>query len=297
MSAFAGVVEEGGFAAAGRRLGLSRAQVSKHVMALEDALGAQLLNRTTRKVSPTPAGRAFYDKAAAVLADLAAAERSVQDAVDEPQGDLRVNAPMSFGTMHLAPAIADFMRAYPKLTVSMALTDRQVDPVAEGFDVTVRIGAPVETSALIDHQIGGIRRVVCASPDYLSANGRPTTPSDLAGHDCLYYGASPGQAIWRLTKDDVAYETRIRARMTADNGEALLAAAVAGLGLALLPTFIVGADLQAGRLVTVLDDYAPPPIELCLIYPPNRHLSPRLRAFVAFMYDRFGERPYWDLVD
>lgn len=296
LSAFTRVVEEGSFAAAGRRMGLSRAQVSKLVMALEDGLGAQLLNRSTRAVSPTPTGRAFYERAAAILADLAAAERSVQDAVEEPQGDLRINAPMSFGTMHLAPAIADFMVSHPKLNVILSLNDRQVDPVAEGFDITVRIGTPMESTTLIDHRIVEARRVICASPDYLKTQGRPDEPRDLAKHDCLHYAPGSEGATWRLMKGSKSYDVGIRSRMTSNNGEVLLAAAVENLGITLLPTFIVGADLQAGRLVTVLDDFTPPPLYLCLLYPPNRHLSPRLRLFVDFFHERFADRPYWDLV-
>lgn len=296
MSAFARVVEEGGFAAAGRKINLSRAQVSKLVMALEDALGAQLLNRTTRQVSTTPTGRAFYEKAAAILADLSAAEEAVRDDLDEPQGLLRNNAPMSFGTMHLAPALAEFIAAHPKLKLQLSLNDRHVDPVAEGFDVTVRIGTPLTTTALIDHPIGEARRVFCASPAYIKARGRPETAQDLADHDCLHYGDMIDAAMWRLTKNGASVDIRIKPRLVVNNGEALLAAAVNGLGIAFLPTFIVGAELQAGRLVSVLDDYAPPRIDLCLLYPPNRHLSPRLRAFIEFFYDRFGDRPYWDLV-
>ena len=199
LTAFTTVVDEGGFAAAGRHLNLSRAQVSKLVMQLEDYFGAQLLIRTTRTVAPTPTGHAFYEQAKAILSDLASAEQSVQDSADEPRGLLRVNAPMSFGTMHLAPALSDFKARYSKLDVELTLNDRQVDPVAEGYDVTVRIGEPVDSNALIDHRVGEARRVFCAAPSYLKLRGRPKNPADLQRHDCLHYGHGRLGASWRLT--------------------------------------------------------------------------------------------------
>lgn len=294
LKAFVAVVDNNGFAAAARRLQLSRSQVSKLVMALEDDLQVQLLNRTTKKVSPTPAGQAFYERATRILDDLEEAERALQDDQEEPQGELRINAPMSFGTLHLGPAIADFMERYPKVRVQLNLTDRFVDTVAEGYDMTLRIAESAETMSMIDHEIVEAKRVICASPDFMKRHGEPETPKDLEDLPCLHYGNLPTGAAWRLNGPNGQIDARVNAVLTSNNGEVLRDAARKGLGLALLPTFIVGEALQAGRLITVLTEYTAPKISICLLYPPNRHLAPRIRLFVEFMYERFGERPYWD---
>ncbi len=297
LNAFSQVAQAGSFAAAARRAGVSRSQVNRAVIALEDALGVQLFNRTTRSVALTPSGRAFHQRCSAILADLAEAERLIRSEQETPQGEMRINAPMSFGTLHLAPAITEFMRRYPQVRVQLDLSDRFVDPVAEGFDVTVRIAAARSTPSLIDHQIVEVRLAICASPAFLAAHGTPQAVGDLARLPCLCYGDLAGGTAWRLVGPEGTVEVRVNGTLSSNNGEALRDAAVAGLGVALLPTFIAGRELQAGRLVTVLPEHAPPPLSLSLIYPPNRHLSPRIRAFVQFMHQRFGDRPYWDLVE
>ncbi|MEM8935333.1 MAG: LysR family transcriptional regulator [Pseudomonadota bacterium] len=297
LSAFVRVVEENGFAAAARSLGLSRSQVNKLVIGLEDHLGAQLLNRTTRKVSPTSAGLALYDRARSILDDWAEAESAFHEEQDDPQGDFRINAPMSFGTLHLSSAIADFMARHPKIRVELILNDRQVDPVADGFDMTIRIGEPIETLALIDHRIVVARRVICAAPEFLSAHGTPSTIDDLKSLPALYYGAADATQTWRLVLDGKTHTVKIKSVMSSNNGEVLRDAALRGLGVTELPTFIVGADLQSGRLVSLLPGYEPAPLEICLLYPPNRRLSSRIKLFVEFFHERFAARPYWDLVD
>ena len=296
LRAFTKVVEEGGFAAAARVLGLSRARVNKSVINLEEGLGVHLLNRTTRSVAATPAGRAFYERARAILDDLAEAEAAIRDEHDEPRGELKINAPMSFGTMHLAPALADFMLMHPQIRVELVLNDRLVDPVAEGFDITLRIAERAEVSSLIDHEILEVKRVVCAAPEALKKFGEPRRPGDLADLPCLHYGHLPTGKTWRLTGPEGTVATRVNGVLCSNNGEVLRDAAVKGLGFTKLPSFIVGADLQAGRLVSVLPGYRAPSIFLTLLYPPNRHLSARIRLLVEFIYERFGERPSWDLV-
>lgn len=297
LNAFVAVVEAGGFAAGGRRLGQSRARINRQVIALEDALGVTLLNRTTRAVAPTAAGEAFYERARAILTDLEDAERAISDTRDTPAGDMRINAPMSFGTLHLGPAIADFMTVHPGIRIHLTLTDRFVDPVAEGFDITVRIGELPEQTGLIDHPIVEAKRCLCLAPDLAARLCAPAVPEALKDMPCLHYGDLPGGHIWRLIGPDRSVAVRVNGILCANNAEVLRDAAVAGLGVAMLPTFIAGPDLQAGRLMTVLPAWLPPPIYLTLLYPPNRHLSARIRAFVDFMHDRFGGRPVWDLVD
>lgn len=295
--AFVTVVEAGGFASAARRLGLSRSAVNRMVLGLEDGLGVQLLNRTTRAVAPTATGRAFYDRARAAVESVAEAERGVAEVRAEPRGEMRVNAPMTFGTRHLAPAIADFLADYPEVRIQLELTDRFVDIVADGIDVAVRIWEPREDSTFVDHRIADMRRVICAAPEFLRRHGRPRHPADLRGVPCLHYGNLVSGNRWRLTGPDGDHAIEVTGALCSNNAEPLRDAAVQGLGLALLPTFIAGAELQAGRLVTVLDDYHAPPLMLCAIYPPSRHLSPTVRRFTDFLLTRFGGRPYWDLVD
>ena len=296
LRAFANVIEQSGFAPAARALGKSRSQVNKLVIALEDDLGAQLLNRTTRKVSPTPAGRAFYERARMILNDLAEAEAAFHDEQEEPQGELRINAPMSFGTMHLATAIAEFMTRYPKIRIELILNDRRIDPVAEGFDMTVRIGEPEDRPSLIDHEIVEAKRVLCAAPDFVDRHFSPKSPKELGDLPCLHYQPASAPALWKFHGPNGQEEVRINSILNSNNGEVLRQAAVSGLGLAKLPTFVVGNELQAGTLVTLMPDYQAASLQICLLYPPNRHLSSRIRLFVDFFYERFGSGPYWDLV-
>jgi len=297
LIAFTKVVEENGFAAAARALGLSRSRVNKSVIHLEEHLGVHLLNRTTRTVAATPAGLAFYERARTILGDLAEAEACIRDDQDEPRGELKINAPMSLGTMHLGPALTDFMVRYPKISIELVLDDRFVNPVAEGFDVTVRIAEQAEISSLIDHHIVEVKRVICAAPELLKRVGEPRRPRDLADLPCLHYGHLPTGKTWRLVGPDGAVDTRVNGVLCSNNGEVLRDAAVKGLGMAKLPTFIVGSELRAGRLVSVLREYRAPSIFLTVLYPPNRHLSARIRLLVDFLYERFGDRPYWDLVE
>lgn len=296
ISAFVVVVEQNGFAAAARALGVSRSQVNKAVINLEDGLGVQLLQRTTRQVSPTPSGQAFYEKCRTILDDLAEAERGLKDASSRPAGALKINAPLSFGVAHFGPALIDFMKHYPEITTELDLSDRFVDPVADGYDITVRIGASDPIPSLIDHEIVEMKRVLCAAPSFLKEHGVPQEPDDLKKLPCLHYGNLATGNSWPLTKEEKQRSIRITGTLCSNNGDILCEGAVAGLGVALLPTFIAGKELQAGRLVTVLPDWKPTTLQLCLLYPPNRHLATRVRLLVEFIYERFGGEPYWDLV-
>lgn len=293
IRAFCQAVEDEGFAPAARTLGLSRSQVSKLVMGLEDELGVQLLNRTTRQISPTPAGQAYYERMRGVLADMAEAEASLLDGQEEPQGELRINAPLSFGALHLGPALAEFMARYPKIRVELSLTDRFVDPVAEGFDLTVRIAEPAEMNSLIDHRLVEARRVICASPDFIKRHSVPSDANALQDLPALHYGSLRGGHSWRLIRDGVSVQAKVTPVLASDNAEVLREAAMKGLGIALLPVFIVNDALARGELVPVLSDYAPPAIYITLLYPPNRHLSQRLRVLIEFLQDRFTEEACW----
>jgi DNA-binding transcriptional LysR family regulator len=296
MRAFTKVVEAGGFAAAARQLGLSRSVVNRAVIELEGELRAQLLRRSTRQVTPTEPGLAFYDRCIQILGDLDEAVSAVAELQERPSGNLRVNAPMSFGTMHLAPVVAEFMARHPDVHVELVLNDRLVDPIEEGFDITLRIAEATPSTSLIAQEIVPARRVLCASPAYLEQAGEPARPTDLRGHRCLHYGYLSSGSQWRLLGPDGDRPYAIDCVMWSNNGEVLKHAALHDQGIALLPTFIVGDALQEGQLRTVLVDHTPPPISVCALYPRHRHLSAKVRLFVELVRQRFGDRPYWDLV-
>lgn len=295
IRAFTQVVNAGGFAAAAREMGLSRSQVNKLVIALEDELGVQLLHRSTRVVTPTETGLAFHERCVDILASLEEAERSVTQLQAEPRGRLRINAPMTFGTMHLAPALADFLMQYPDLEVQLTLNDRFIDPIEEGFDVTVRIAKLQESASLIVHPLVSIQRVLCAAPSYLATHGTPTDLDELRHHSCLHYGQLAVEDEWTLIGADGEQTISVSGVLCSNNGEVLRDAAVRGLGITLLPMFIVGQELQQGMLQQVLPAYVPPELPIAVIYPVNRHLSTKVRLLVNFLHDRFSNQQEWNL--
>ena len=293
MNAFAKVVASGSYAEAARRLGLTRSAVSKAVMELERLLGARLLDRTTRRVTPTEAGLAYYERCVSILADVEETEIRVSRLHDEPKGVLKVNAPMSFGTLYLGAAIAEFMARYPDLRIELTLNDRFIDPLEEAVDVTVRIGALADSS-LIARRLAPARRVLAAAPDYLARNGAPEAPEDLAHHRCLTYGHMAAVHRWQLMHDGETIAVPISSSLCSNNGEVLRAAALGGNGITNLPTFIVGPDIAAGRLRVVLPRNPPTELAIHALYAPNRYLAAKTRVFIDFLVERFGEAPSWD---
>ena len=287
LRAFVKVVELGSFSEAGRQLRLSRSAVSKYVADLENDLGVQLLNRTTRRASPTENGQAYFERALTILADLDAADQSVAHLQSTPSGLLRVNAPMSFGTIRLGPLIADFMARYPELQIQLVLNDEHVDPVQEGLDVTLRI-AELESSSLIARKIVPIDRVVCASSDYLARRGTPVHPDDLRDHTCLTYGFLSTGNQWKLSGPDGDHWIQPRWNLCANNAEVLRDAAVRGRGIALLPVFIAVKELKSGALRSILTDYKAPVLALYAIYAPTRHLAVKVRLFIDFLIEHIS---------
>ncbi len=285
MEAFVRVVDLGGFTDAARKLGVSKSAVSKHVAALEERLGARLLNRTTRRVSPTEIGLAFYDRAIRVLSEADEAEAMVSSMQDAPRGELRISAPVSFGLRVVAPAVAEFLKTYEDISVHMVLDDRFVELVAEGFDLAIRIGE-LPDSSLRARRLGDVSSVLVASPDYVAAHGRPEKWQDLAGHNLLHYSNLSSGNYWRLTGAD-GEERQVRAvgRLTVNNGDALVLAAEAGLGIAYSPDFILGDALRAGRLVELLPNARRPVLGIYAVYPQGRYPQPKLRVFIDFLVD------------
>jgi DNA-binding transcriptional LysR family regulator len=288
LRTFAKVVELGSFSEAGRALRLSRSAVSKYIAELEDELGVQLLNRTTRHVSPTENGQAYFERVLGIIGELEAADQAVTQSQAAPRGLLRVNAPMSFGTLRLGPAIAEFMQRYPELRIQLVLSDENVDPLQDGLDVTLRI-ADLESSSLIARKIIPTARVICASQDYFRTHGLPAHPNDLRDHNCLTYGFLSTGNQWKLSGKDGDHWIQPSWTLCVNNAEVLRDAAVAGRGIALLPVFIAEDALQTGRLRTCLDDYYAPPLTLYALYPPTRHLALKVRLFIDFLVERFAD--------
>jgi DNA-binding transcriptional LysR family regulator len=294
MASFTKVVGAGSFSAAAREMEVSQALVTKQIQDLESWLGARLLNRTTRRLSLTEVGTAFYERAARILEALEEAKNAAGALQTAPRGRLRINAPVSFGLLHLAPVVTDFLQRFPDVSVELLVNDRLVDLLEGEFDVGVRIGR-LRDSSLIARRIAPIRLAVCAAPGYLARRGMPRTPDDLARHDCLEYTYFESRGEWRLLDpDDREIVVPVSGRYLANNADVLRTAAIAGGGIVLLPTFVVGEDLRAGRLVRLLPDHPPPEQGLHALYPPGRHLSAKVRSFVDFLIDRFGGEPAWD---
>lgn len=293
MLAFIKVVDARSFTAAAARLGLSKSVVSRRLAELEDRLGARLLNRTTRKLSLTEVGQAFYERCTRIIADLEEAERAVGDLHGAPRGRLRLNAPVSFGRLHLAPAIVAFAESYPAIEIDVDLNDRYVDLLEDGYDMAVRIGR-LRDSSLVARKLAPCRRAVVASPAYLERFGVPETPEDLTRHNCLLYTNAPTAEQWQFGDGDNLRSVKVGGSMRANNGDLTCAAAVAGLGVAILPTFLCGAALATGDLVRLDLPLHAPDTAVYAVYPQNRHLSSKVRAFVDFLAARFSPGPYWD---
>ena len=297
LIAFARVVEVGSFARAADRLAISVSAVSRQVSDLESHLGVRLLNRTTRRLSMTESGQAFYERCVQLLADLEEAEEAVSASAVVPRGTLRITASISFGAGYLAPAIAEFRERHPQVRFDIELSDRAVDLVDERIDLAIRIG-DIGSQALIGRRIGIAQMVCCAAPAYLAKHGVPRTPADLVSHACLTYEYSSGGNLWHFTDAaNHAHEVNVSGIAHANNGAMLAALAVAGVGVTLEPDFIVAPDVRAGRLVRLLRDYAPPAIGINAAYPSRRHLSAKVRAFIDFLAAHFERDPQWRLAD
>jgi DNA-binding transcriptional LysR family regulator len=292
MRVFAKVVESGSFAGAAARLSISASMVSHHVKGLEERLGARLLNRTTRRVSVTEVGRAYYERCTRVLADLEEADRAAGDMQTSPRGDLRVNATPCFGAHHVGPAIADFAGRFPHISVELMLSDRLVDLVDESFDVAVRV-EPLPDSSLVARRLALCRVVICGAPSYFEKRGTPRRPADLSDHNCLVLTGSSFYRRWHLRDGSTDLHVSLAGNIRSSHPSVLVYAALAGHGIVYAPSYLVGDALQTGQLVTVLDDFVPP-VTVRALYPHSRHLSTKVRAFVDFLTARFGPEAPWD---
>jgi DNA-binding transcriptional LysR family regulator len=295
LEVFAKVATAGSLSAAGRAMGMSQTMVTKHIAALEARLGVKLFHRNTRRLSITEAGRNYLEASERILADIEAAEAAVTADRVEARGLLRLNAPVAFGARQIAPLLSEFAQRHPLVTVELGLNDRLIDLADEGWDLAIRIGS-LSDSSLIARRVAPCRTVVCAAPSYLAARGRPRTVSSLAAHNCLGYTLSSMTGVDRWAfgaKGDTTVS--VSGNLRANNGEALRTAAIAGQGLAYLPTFIVADDMRAGTLVALGLDQ--PTVEFGGIYAvflPDRHPAAKVRAFIDFIANRFAPEAPWD---
>jgi DNA-binding transcriptional LysR family regulator len=287
---FLAVVRANGFSRAARLLEMTPAAVSRRVGALERRLGVRLLQRTTRRVKLTAEGARYHEQLGRLLGELRVLEQELTSSADEPSGELRVVAPMSFGQRRLAPLVATFARHYPGVRLTLLLEDRETDLIGEGIDVAVRIAYPSDSS-LIGRRIAEVPRYACAAPSYLAAHGTPAMPQDLARHACLHYNVISEREEWRFSGPDGEQAVSMRGVFCSNNGDVLAEAAIQGLGITLLPDFIVAEALEAGRLVRILQDYERPPLSLSVVYPSREHLPAATRRFVDFLVESLGDPP------
>jgi DNA-binding transcriptional LysR family regulator len=289
MLVFSRVVEEGSFSAAARKLGISKASVSREISALEERLGAQLLRRTTRRMSLTEVGDVFHARCRRVVEEAEAAELSVSRLQAAPQGSIRMAVPMSFGHLQIAPRLPRFLARYPGVQVDINATDRVIDLVHERVDLSVRIRRPREGSYVM-RKLCPIRVLLCGSPEYLALRGSPSEPSELCEHNCLgYHGPTE---IWTFSNGE---QLETSGTLYADNGDALRQAAIAGLGLVYLPTFLIADDIRAGRLVPLLTQLTRRETGLFAVYPDSRHISPKVRAMLDWLVEELGPEPDWEI--
>ncbi|MCY7389257.1 MAG: LysR family transcriptional regulator [Burkholderiales bacterium] len=288
MTVFVRVVEQGSFAKAAERLNMSTSAVSRHVAELEAHLTTRLLNRTTRRISLTESGQAYFERALHLLADLEETEAVVSSSTVTPRGTIRLTCSTSFGVPHLAPAIGAFQVLFPDVRFDISASNRFVDLVEDGLDLAIRIG-DLGNPNLIARKIGSMRLVACASPNYLKRNGTPKHPDDLARHNCFTYEYSPVKNQWPFQdRKGSDIKVRIDGNVHANIGEMLAAIAAAGTGIALEPDFIVKPMLESGALVEILKNFRPAPYNIYAVYPSRRHLSAKVRTFVDFLAARFS---------
>lgn len=286
--AFVTVAETGSFAETAKRLNLANSVVSKRIRDLEEYLHTRLLQRTTRHVRLTDAGYLYFDHARRLVSELAEVEENLRYANENPVGELKISAPVTFGAKFLGPAIASFLEKYPDVAVRLFLGDRTVDMRDEGFDLSIHIG-PMEASSLISRKLAKSRRVTVASPDYLQKQGKPAKPQDLVRHNCLVYSGVNDGKSWPYLVNGKRHLQPVSGRFTTDNGVLLAEAAAGGCGITMLPTFIVGPYINKGVLEIVLEEFEEEPLLIQAVYVQQRHLSARLRKFIDHLVEYFAE--------
>jgi len=287
MAVFVGVVNSGSFTVAARSLGHSTSYVSKEITRLEKRLGSRLLNRTTRTISLTDAGRAYYERCSQIVIDAENAERSISQLQEKPAGLLRINAPVSFGSKYLLDVLPKFMQRYPEVKLEVEFNDRIIDVVAEGYDVVIRVGEIKDTN-LVARKITSSRGVVVASPDYLKCKGCPKQAEDLTQHDCIAYSLLPTPTQWSFYKEGVRTSITVEPRAMCNNAALEVAMLVQGIGIARIPLFACEQEVASGALQIILQDYDQIKLDVYAVYPHRQYLTAKVRAFVDFVVDAFA---------
>ena len=294
METFVRVVEAGGISGAADRAGIVKSAVSRRLKELEEHLGVQLFHRTTRRMNLTDTGRAYYQQCVRILDDVLEVELATSQAHGTLKGSLKVALPSTFGLMHMGPAINEFLLEHPQIEFELDFNDRSVDLMQEGFDLAIRI-AKLPDSSLIARRLAPVKHVLCASPAYLEKHGTPQMLKELVDHHCLVYSLIRDSEHWIFSSPNGETEKiKISPYLKASSGEFLRSAAVDGLGIVQLPSFIVYKEIEQGALVPILCEHARADLNAYAIYPQTRHLSQRVRAFVDFLVERFKDVPYWD---
>ncbi len=290
MEAFATVVDQGGFTDAARKMGISKSAVSKHVSSLEARLGARLLNRTTRRVSPTEIGLAYYDRALRVLSDAGEADALVSSMQSEPSGLLRISVAADFGVNHLSPILGTFLDEFPEISVNMMLDNRYVELISEGFDMAIRIG-DLEDSTLRARKLTETSKRMIASPNYIQKYGRPGRIDDLNAHKLLHYSSQAGGSVWKLTAPSgEKRQVRTAGGLSVNDGQSLLNAAISGLGIAYLHSYLYAGAMAKGLVEDVIPDLPVETQGIYAVYPPGRFTQPKVRAFIDFLVHSFADK-------
>jgi len=293
MRVFSAVAKNGSFSKAAKKLSISKAMVSKHIKNLENSLSVRLFNRTTRKLNLTDAGSSYYEKVNTILSEIDETESAISQLNSEPKGKLKVMAQPSFGAFHLSRALSLYLKKYTEVTVNLELSHRIPDLVEENIDLAFHVGE-LNDSMYVSRRIASARRVICASPEYIKKNGMPKKPEDLLNHNCLIYMPRNDMGKWEFLDKGKRKKIKVTGDIQCNSGDALRVASIQSRGITQLPTYMVGLDIQAGRLEAVLEDFEPEKQPIYAIYNHRKYVSAKIKTFIDFIYDLYQPEPYWN---
>ena len=293
MRVFSAVAKNGSFSKAAKKLSISKAMVSKHIKNLENSLSVRLFNRTTRKLNLTDAGSSYYEKVNTILSEIDETESAISQLNSEPKGKLKVMAQPSFGAFHLSRALSLYLKKYTEVTVNLELSHRIPDLVEENIDLAFHVGE-LNDSMYVSRRIASARRVICASPEYIKKNGMPEKPEDLLNHNCLIYMPRNDMGKWEFLDKGKRKKIKVTGDIQCNSGDALRVASIQSRGITQLPTYMVGLDIQAGRLEAVLEDFEPEKQPIYAIYNHRKYVSAKIKTFIDFIYDLYQPEPYWN---
>ena len=293
MRVFSAVAKNRSFSVAAKKLSISKAMVSKHIKSLENSLSVRLFNRTTRKLNLTDAGSSYYEKVNMILSEIDETESEISQLNSEPKGKLKVMAQPSFGAFHLSRALSLYLKKYTEVTVNLELSHRIPDLVEENIDLAFHVGE-LNDSMYVSRRIASARRVICASPEYIKKIGMPKKPEDLLNHNCLIYMPRNDMGKWEFLDKGKRKKIKVTGDIQCNSGDALRVASIQSRGITQLPTYMVGLDIQAGRLQAVLEDFEPEKQPIYAIYNHRKYISAKIKTFIDFIYNLYQPEPYWN---